>query len=493
MPGPCNALESNPLMTDHAAPRIKIAIQKSGRLTDRSLDLLERCGLKYTRGRDQLLCFGENMPVDVLLVRDDDIPGLVRDDVCDLGIVGMNVLEERRLQFLADSATEPFRMVRPLDYGRCRLAFGYPEDGGLKTVADLQGRRVATSYPRIVEAFLKRERVDASVVEFAGAVEIAPSLGRADVVCDLVSTGSTLAANRLRSSHASVAAIALEARGSRDEVQSLRAALDGIRARIDDPAWRDAKQALLLEAAAPEFWKRSDRFERLGRAEYLDRIENAARAAASLLERIEGHPKSPRESYPRDVVRRLAQQCHLLEAASREALTDGPRDAFVAVEPMLDDTSPAVPARAFADRLAAMYAAWARARGMRFAQLETPDGSAEPRHLLAIAGFAAYALLQPEEGLHVLEEDEPGGRVVRRTTVRVRVLPQPAEPARDGTAGLLRQARERLTQRPATTTQVTRRYREGASPLVRDTPRGWRTPHIDRVLAGDFDLIQARE
>lgn len=184
-------------MTEQQA-RIKVAIQKSGRLTDRSLDLLERCGLKYTRGRDQLICFGENMPVDVLLVRDDDIPGLVRDDVCDLGIVGLNVLEERRLQFLADGVSDPFRVIRPLDYGQCRLAFGYPEDGGLRSTADLGGRRVATSYPRIVQAYLDREGVDARVVEFSGAVEIAPSLGRADAVCDLVSTGSTLAANRLR-------------------------------------------------------------------------------------------------------------------------------------------------------------------------------------------------------------------------------------------------------------------------------------------------------
>src|SRR5512134_2000357 len=110
-------------MTEQHA-RIKVAIQKSGRLTDRSLDLLERCGLKYTRGRDQLIGFGENMPVDILLVRDDDIPALVRDDVCDLGVVGMNVLEERRLQFLAEGVSQPFRIVRPLDYGRCRLAFG---------------------------------------------------------------------------------------------------------------------------------------------------------------------------------------------------------------------------------------------------------------------------------------------------------------------------------------------------------------------------------
>ena len=293
--------------------------------------------------------------------------------------------------------------------------------------------------------------------------------------------------------HGEMTAIALEARGSRDEVERVHAALAALRARIDEPAWRETKQELLLEAASPDFWKRADRFERLGRAEYLDRIESATRAAASLLERIEGHPAAPRESYPRDVVRRLAQQLHLLEAASREALAEGPRDAFVAIEPMLDDTSPAAPAREFAGRLAAMYASWARARGMRFAQLETPDGSREPRYLIAIAGFAAYALLEPEEGLHVLEDDEPGGRTVRRTTVRVRVLPQPAEPARDGAPGLLRQARERLALRPAATNMVARRYRDGASPLVRDTVRGWRTKHIDRVLGGDFDLIQARE
>ncbi|MBW7929729.1 MAG: ATP phosphoribosyltransferase [Gammaproteobacteria bacterium] len=184
-------------MTDQGS-RIKIAIQKSGRLTDRSLELLERCGLKYSRGRDQLIGFGENMPVDILLVRDDDIPGLVRDEVCDFGIVGLNVLEERRLQFLAEGRDQAFRVVRALDYGHCHLAFGYPEDGPVQSLAGLQGRRIATSYPRIVQDFLQREGIEAQVIEFSGAVEIAPGLGRADVICDLVSTGATLAANRLR-------------------------------------------------------------------------------------------------------------------------------------------------------------------------------------------------------------------------------------------------------------------------------------------------------
>ena len=184
-------------MTDKPA-RIKVAIQKSGRLTEQSLDLLQRCGLKYTKGPDQLIAFGENMPVDVLLVRDDDIPGLVRDDVCDLGIAGLNIVEEKRLHFLQQEPIEPFRILRSLDYGHCRLAFAYPDGSALRNVASLEGRRIATSYPSIVRDYLRRQNVTATVVEFSGAVEIAPSLGRADAICDLVSTGATLIANKLR-------------------------------------------------------------------------------------------------------------------------------------------------------------------------------------------------------------------------------------------------------------------------------------------------------
>jgi len=177
--------------------RIKIAVQKSGRLTEHSLDLLQRCGLKYTRGRDQLIGFGENMPIDILLVRDDDIPELVLDDVCDLGIAGLNVIEEKRLGLISQDKEAAFSILRRLDYGQCRLAFGYPEDGPVQSVAELDGRRVATSYPHIVENFLSGQGVSADVVEFSGAVEIAPSLGRADVICDLVSTGTTMAANKI--------------------------------------------------------------------------------------------------------------------------------------------------------------------------------------------------------------------------------------------------------------------------------------------------------
>jgi ATP phosphoribosyltransferase len=178
--------------------RLKVAIQKSGRLTDNSLDLLVRCGLKYSRGKDQLLCFGENMPLDVLLVRDDDIPDLVQEDVCDLGIVGLNVVEEKRLAFQARGVAPLFELVTTLDYGRCRLCIAVPENQLYAGAQSLQGKRIATTYPNIVARWLAERGIGAEVVTLSGAVEIAPRLGRADVICDLVSTGNTLTANHLR-------------------------------------------------------------------------------------------------------------------------------------------------------------------------------------------------------------------------------------------------------------------------------------------------------
>jgi ATP phosphoribosyltransferase len=177
--------------------RLKVALQKSGRLTDNSLDLLVRCGLKYSRGKDQLMCYGENMPLDVLLVRDDDIPDLVQQDVCDLGIVGLNVIEEKRLAFEARGVSPPFRQLMALDYGKCRLSIAVPDGTAYEGPASLQGKRIATTYPNILRRYLREQDVRAEIVTLSGAVEIAPRLGRADFICDLVSTGSTLTANHL--------------------------------------------------------------------------------------------------------------------------------------------------------------------------------------------------------------------------------------------------------------------------------------------------------
>src|SRR5271156_3148915 len=107
--------------------RLKLAVQKSGRLTEPSLDLLTRCGLKLSRGKDQLMGFGENMPLDVLFVRDDDIPDLVQEDVCDLGLVGLNVVEEKRLAFQARNIGPLFDTVQLLDFGRCKLCIAVPD------------------------------------------------------------------------------------------------------------------------------------------------------------------------------------------------------------------------------------------------------------------------------------------------------------------------------------------------------------------------------
>ncbi len=215
--------------------RLKLAIQKSGRLTEPSLDLLVRCGLKVSRGKDQLMAYGENMPLDVLFVRDDDIPDLVQEDVCDLGLVGRNVLEEKRLELAARGHAARFQQVRALDFGRCRLSLAVPQGASFEGPGTLRGKRIATTYPYLLENYLRERDVRAEIVTLSGAVEIAPRLGRADLICDLVSTGSTLQANHLREvetvleSHAVLIRTPLELPPLKDEwVQRLLMRIDGV-------------------------------------------------------------------------------------------------------------------------------------------------------------------------------------------------------------------------------------------------------------------------
>jgi ATP phosphoribosyltransferase len=171
--------------------RLRIAVQKSGRLTDESLDLLHRCGLKFSRGKDQLMCYGENMPLDVLFVRDDDIPDLVQEDVCDLGLVGLNVLEEKRLAMVARGTPPAIEVLQKLDFGRCRLALAVPDEFTYAGLESISGKRIATTYPYVLARFLQEHSIEAQVVTLSGAVEIAPRLGRADLICDLVTTATS--------------------------------------------------------------------------------------------------------------------------------------------------------------------------------------------------------------------------------------------------------------------------------------------------------------
>jgi len=181
---------ANPAVRD----RLRIAIQKTGRLSDPARDLLRAAGLNWRESRDRLFCFGETLPVDLLLVRDDDIPGLIADGVCDLGIVGRNVLLEQ----CAQQERAPYAELRALGFGGCRLALAVPDEFAWQDAQSAAGLRVATSYPGLLTQWLRERSIDASIVTLSGSVEIAPRLGQADIVCDLVSSGATLAANHLR-------------------------------------------------------------------------------------------------------------------------------------------------------------------------------------------------------------------------------------------------------------------------------------------------------
>lgn len=188
----------SPTALPAARDRLRVAIQKSGRLSEPARALLASCGLSWRESRDRLFCYGETLPVDLLLVRDDDIPGLIADGVCDLGVVGRNVLAEQILQRANGSGQDKYREWRALGFGGCRLDIAVPEGWSWDGSAQLQGKRIATSYPSLLQAWLREQSIDAEVVPLSGSVEIAPRLGQADAICDLVSSGATLAANQLK-------------------------------------------------------------------------------------------------------------------------------------------------------------------------------------------------------------------------------------------------------------------------------------------------------
>ena len=177
---------------------LRIAIQKSGRLAEPARALLSACGLSWRESRDKLFCYGESLPVDLLLVRDDDIPGLIADGVCDFGVVGRNELNEQAAARASVGLSDAYREMHALGFGGCRLMLAIPETWEWQGPAQLEGMRIATSYPAILAAWLEQQGVRASVVELSGSVEIAPKLGTADLICDLVSSGATLRANQLK-------------------------------------------------------------------------------------------------------------------------------------------------------------------------------------------------------------------------------------------------------------------------------------------------------
>src|SRR6185312_1464226 len=169
--------------------KLKIAIQKSGRLYDDSVTLLKECGIEFNNSLNKLKTEAFNFPLEIFFLRDDDIPQYVADKVADIGIVGENVLMEKQLDV---------KVIERLGFGKCRLSIALPKEKKYAGIKSLEGKRIATSYNNILTAFLKKNKIKAEIHEISGSVEIAPGIGLADAICDLVSSGSTLFSAGLR-------------------------------------------------------------------------------------------------------------------------------------------------------------------------------------------------------------------------------------------------------------------------------------------------------
>ncbi|MCJ8163681.1 ATP phosphoribosyltransferase [Pontibacter sp. E15-1] len=168
---------------------LRLAIQKSGRLSEDSLKLIRECGISFITSSLKLKTESTNFPLEILYLRDDDIPGYVADGVADIGIVGQNVLVEEGKQSLT---------VEKLGFSKCRLSLAVPKSDRYESVQDLNGKNIATSYPNLLQAYLQEQGVEAHIHTISGSVEIAPSIGLAEAICDIVSSGSTLISNGLK-------------------------------------------------------------------------------------------------------------------------------------------------------------------------------------------------------------------------------------------------------------------------------------------------------
>lgn len=168
---------------------LKIAIQKSGRLNEKSVELLKNCGLNFENYKSSLISPVSNFPLEILFLRDDDIPEYVQDGIADLGIVGENVIQETEVEV---------SYLQRLGFGKCSLKIAVPNNNTIQNLADLNGKAIATTYPVILGKFLKKEGIQADIRTISGSVEISPGLGLSDAICDLVSTGGTLKSNGLK-------------------------------------------------------------------------------------------------------------------------------------------------------------------------------------------------------------------------------------------------------------------------------------------------------
>ncbi len=412
------------------------------------------------------------------------------------------VWDETAIDFLLERGTTPDLGARPLKRAIER-----------HVLAPLARTIVEHEYPQGDQFLFVRRIGDRLEAEFVDpdAQPAAPAAGAAGDRAELVGTATQ---------PSQLEALAFDPRGGDDEIPCLERHLADLVAAIDDDEWRERKRTTLERQQEPGFWDSPQRFAVFGLIEQMDRIEAGVRSAASLFEKLRGAPSSGRTRFAAEHAGRLALRLFVLEIAVADVREGRPLDAFVSIEAADAGEPQRAAMAAFIARLAAMYGNWADRRGLKVEVLVDDAGgrgtetlaaaaaggaantaagtaavttaSRPPRIVMAVSGLAAHTLLLPESGLHLFEEPAAVGSGFDRVQVRVRVAPQPEVPPADGSVGLRAQALSAVEAVPAAA-QVVRRYRERPSPLVRDTVRGWRSGRIDRVYAGDFDLLVAAE
>ncbi|MBO2616442.1 ATP phosphoribosyltransferase [Shewanella algae] len=228
--------------------RLRIAIQKSGRLSKESQQLLKNCGVKFTVNEQRLIAHADNMPLDLLRVRDDDIPGLVMDGVVDLGIIGENVLEEEQIERQTLGKPSACNKLRQLDFGACRLSLAVPSEFPYQDAASLEGLRIATSYPNLLRRFMQDKGISYRDCMLKGSVEVAPRAGLADGICDLVSTGATLEANGLYETEVIFRSMACVIQSQQTQTPAKQALIDKLMSRVNGVIRARESKYILLHA-----------------------------------------------------------------------------------------------------------------------------------------------------------------------------------------------------------------------------------------------------
>lgn len=378
------------------------------------------------------------------------------------------VWDDTAIEFLLDRGTTPDLGARPLKRAIER-----------HVLAPLARTIVEHQYPRGDQFLFVRSAGDRLEAEF-----VDPDARPASPATPPTAGDAALRLEQL----------ALDPRGADHEVPCLQRHLDALVATVTEDGWRDRKRTALDRQREEGFWSSPERFSVFGLIEQIDRVEAGVRSVAKLFTRLRGVPSSGRTRFAAEHTGRLAQRLFVLETAVADVEESRPLDAFLSVEPLDGGDAPRGATAEFFGKLVAMYRSWCQHRGMKAEVLVNDDGGGKsPRFIMAVSGLAAHSLLAAEDGLHVLEEPARAGRGFERVQVRVRVAPQPDVPA-DGERGLREQAYVALEAPPAAPAlQIVRRYRFRPSPLVRDAVRGFRTGRIDRVLAGDFDLLAGAE